>query len=187
MLAQRQFIFVQRQPQRSGPPLSPTRERGTRGEGAGQQAPATLHDGPTIGDPAPAFTLPDTQGKTVRLDEFRGKPLLLNFWAFWCDTWKAELPGLKELAARQKDLGFKMVAVSVDGTRVQEFERLTHGSVPFPVLLDVGGKLSAACNVHHVPTVVVIDAAGIVRYTCVGFPGVDPILHEIRRGVGSKR
>ena len=135
-----------------------------------------------LGSMAPAFVLPDFQGKQVRLEDFRGQIVVLNFWAFWCDTWKAEMPHLQELSSQQADLGFRLVAVSVDGTRLPEFrKRANGGKIPFPVLMDVGGQVSARYEVAHVPTIVVIDRAGRVRYTASGYPGNHVVLREVRR------
>src|SRR5260370_35370887 len=90
--------------------------------------------------PAPAFALPDVQGRQVRLDDYRGQIVVLNFWAFWCDTWKAEMPHRQELIPRQEDLGFPLVAVMVDGTRLPEFRKPTAGMrIPFPRLSDMAG------------------------------------------------
>jgi peroxiredoxin len=134
------------------------------------------------GSLAPAFALPDIHGRQVRLDEYRGQIVVLNFWAFWCDTWKAEMPHLQELIPRQEELGFHLVAVSVDGTRLPEFQKCTARSkAPFPVLLDVGGQVCARYKVAHVPTVVIIDRAGRVRYTASGYPGNHVILRELRK------
>ena len=87
----------------------------------------------------------------------------------------------QELASRQDELNFHLVAVSVDGTRLSEFARRTGGSVPFPVLLDAGGRVSARCRVHHVPTVVILGPDGIVRFTACGYPGNSVVLRELRK------
>lgn len=142
-------------------------------------------NGPRPGSAAPAFALPDVGGKVHRLEDLRGKPVLLNFWAFWCDTWKEELPHLKELAARQDELGFRLVALSVDGTRLQQFLKGTGGRVPFPVLLDAGGKVSARYHVARVPTLVLVDARGVVRWVRSGFPGNQVLLNEVRKLSGA--
>ena len=141
---------------------------------------ADVAAGLTLGDSGPSFVLPDVEGKQVRLEDYRGKPVVLNFWAFWCDTWKAELPHLKELAKRQDEIGFHLLSISVDGTRLQEFLSVTGGKTPFPVLLDVGGKVSADYHIGHVPTVVILDGAGKVRYVKVGYPGNEALLHQVR-------
>lgn len=137
--------------------------------------------GPARGSQAPAFSLLDSQGRQVRLDDYKGQVVVLNFWAFWCDTWKAELPHLTELATRQDEMGFRLVAASVDGTRYPEFLKLTKGKVPFPVLMDVGGQVSAQYKVRHVPTVVIIDKEGRVRFTASGYPGNHIVLRELRK------
>jgi peroxiredoxin len=134
------------------------------------------------GCPAPAFALPDIHGRQVRLDDYRGQIVVLNFWAFWCDTWKAEMPHLQELIPRQEELGFRLIAISVDGTRLPEFEKRTAGGkIPFPVLMDIGGQVCARYKVAHVPTIVIIDGAGRVRYTASGYPGNHVVLREVRK------
>ncbi len=133
------------------------------------------------GASAPSFTLPDTEGRARSLSEWTGRPVVLNFWAFWCDTWKAELPSLRALSDEQSALGFSLVAVSVDGTRVPEFTRQRGAPTPFPTLLDTQGKVSRAYGIAHVPTVVILDARGHVRYTHIGYPGNDAVLSVLRR------
>jgi len=147
-------------------------------------AGAADRNGPPLNQSAPAFSLLDTHGQSHALSDYRGQIVVLNFWAFWCDTWKAELPSLRELATRQEEQGFTIAAASVDGTRYPEFQRLTHDSLPFPVMMDVGGKVSQLYQIGHVPTVVIIDAAGVVRYTHYGYPGNDAVLSAVRK-IGS--
>ncbi len=143
-------------------------------------------NGPPVGAAAPAFTLPDVSGRPSGLGDYKGRTVVLNFWAFWCDTWKAEMPSLEELAGRQDELGFRLVAVSVDGTRLSEFARRTSGAVPFPVLLDAGGRVSARYRVHHVPTLVIIGPDGVVRFTAYGYPGNPVVLRELRKIASGK-
>ncbi len=134
-----------------------------------------------VGDAAPPFSLLDVHGKLYRLSDVHGQVQVLNFWAFWCDTWKAELPHLKELAGRQRELGFHLTTISVDGTRLAEYEKRTGDAVPFPVLLDVGGQVSHLYGVVHVPTVIIIDAQGRVRFIKSGYPGNHIVLAQVRR------
>jgi peroxiredoxin len=134
-----------------------------------------------IGSLAPPFDLLELDGKPVTLESFRGKAVLLNFWAFWCDTWEKEMPQLRELAARQDDLGFRLVAISVDGTRLREFANRSQGNIPFPVLLDVGGSVTAAYQIGHVPTVLLLDGEGKVRYSSIAWPGNQVILNHLRK------
>jgi peroxiredoxin len=141
------------------------------------QTPVSL----PLGSKAPSVILPEVNGKLFDLSDYKGKTVVLNFWAFWCDTWKAELPHLRELDSRKGDLDFTLVTISVDSTRIAEFSQITNEKLPFPVLLDSGGKVSDAYKVHTVPTVVVIDPDGHVRYTATGYPGNQPVLTVLRR------
>ena len=137
--------------------------------------------GPVAGGLAPSFALLDVQGEQHRLNDWKGRIVVLNFWAFWCDTWKEEMPHLRELAEREKDLGFKLVCISVDGTRLPEFRRRAGAPVPWPVLLDVGGRVSRQYKIAHVPTVVIVDAHGRVRTIAEGYPGNHAVLREVAR------
>ncbi len=78
-------------------------------------------------------------------------------------------------------MNFTLLAVSVDGTRLPEFQRHTSGQVPFPVLMDVGGLVTNRYQVHHVPTVVIIGPDGTVRFTASGYPGNHVVLRELRK------
>ena len=70
---------------------------------------------PAVGAQAPEFALFDMHGACRRLSDFHEPVIVINFWAFWCDTWKAQLPQLRELAGQQGDLSFRLLAISVDG------------------------------------------------------------------------
>ena len=147
--------------------------------------PAPPADEPTLplGSTAPDFTLPDIDGQPHDLRDWAvpGQITVLNFWAFWCDTWKAEMPHLRTLAPLQKERHFQLVAISVDGTRLAEFRQQNREPTPFPVLLDGGGTISRAYLIAHVPTVVILDSAGRIRYFHVGYPGNDVVLSTIRK------
>jgi len=143
--------------------------------------PAGPADGPRPGSFLPDVDLLDAAGRPLRTADLRGKVLVLNLFAFWCDTWKAQLPQLIELAAAQEALDFRLVSVSVDG-RWREELAATCGAraLPFPVLADVGGRLSAALGVRRVPTVLLLDARGRIAWVHEGYPGNLQLLRAIR-------
>lgn len=149
-------------------------------------APGVSDSSSLLNQAAPAFDLSDVGGTPHALAEWRGQVVVLNFWGFWCDTWKAELPYLKALSGHEAELGFHVVAISVDGTRLSEYGDHC-GSVPFPVLLDVGGVVRGRYLVNHVPTVIIVDQNGIVRYVKNGYPGNDAVLSVVRRLVTSSK
>jgi len=133
------------------------------------------------GTAAPPLALPDLVGKVVHLKEYRGQVVVLNFFAFWCDTWKEEWPHLLKLAKLQKPEKFAIVCASVDGARQQQFRQLTGGNAPFPVLMDSRGYASKAFNITHVPTVMVLDKNGVVRYIHSGYPSGKAVLAAVRK------
>ncbi|MEO6909020.1 MAG: TlpA disulfide reductase family protein, partial [Abditibacteriaceae bacterium] len=109
-----------------------------------------------------------------------GQVVVLNFFAFWCDTWKDEWPHLLKLSKLHETEKFTIVCASVDGSRQQLFRQLTGGNAPFPVLMDSRGYASKAFNITHVPTVMVLDKNGVVRYAHSGYPGDKAVLTAVR-------
>lgn len=125
-------------------------------------------------DSAPDFTLKSTQGDNLRLSEHRGEVLLLNFWASWCGPCRQEMPLLNNLQQRYSKLGFNVVGVNVDKDSALANKLLKDIPVSFPVLLDNTGTVSASYNVSAMPTTVLIDRDGNVRYLHKGYkPGYE--------------
>ena len=125
---------------------------------------AEKRSGPPLNSVAPAFALPNLEGRRVELNQFKGRTVVLNFWAFWCDTWREEMPHLRELVKQQKEQKFQLLCISVDGARLQEFLDDTGGHVPFPVLLDFRGVL--VLRLSHILVVItwnIEDIDGINR------------------------
>jgi len=123
----------------------------------------------TSGDLAePAFTLSALDGKTHRLSDYRGKVVLLNFWASWCPPCLAELPGIQRLADRLAGEAFAVLLVNVGESpfRVSKFLKLT--GVRLGSLLDDKGETFTAWGGNVYPTSFVLDAKGAVRYAAYG-------------------
>ena len=138
---------------------------------------------PSVGVAAPDFTLPRAdQGGQLSLSSLRGRPAVVTFWAFWCDTWREVRHGYRELA----DLGVpaQLVAVAVDPTR-QELLGLPDNAPPpfYPVLLDVRQAVSEQYHVRKVPTVLVLDARGTIIYRASGWPGTRPLVDAVKRAM----
>jgi peroxiredoxin len=125
-------------------------------------------------DSAPDFALKSTQGGNIRLSEHRGEVILLNFWASWCGPCRQEMPLLNALQERYSKLGFNVVGVNVDKDSALANKLLKDIPVSFPVLLDDTGVVSASYNVSAMPTTVIIDRDGNMRYLHKGFkPGYE--------------
>ncbi len=119
--------------------------------------------------PAPPFSLVDEQGRTRSLADYKGKVVLLNFWATWCPPCRQEVPSMRQLAARLKDRrDFAMVALSVDEGwgPIREFFR--GEPTGYDVLWDPEGRVSRAYGTSKYPESYVIDRSGRVIAKFVG-------------------
>ncbi|MFZ3100663.1 MAG: TlpA disulfide reductase family protein [Desulfitobacteriaceae bacterium] len=127
--------------------------------------------GPQIGLTAPNFTLKDLNGNIVKLSDFRGKPVYLNFWASWCPPCKAEIPEIQQFYQQNKD---KVAVLAVNLTfndKLSDVVKLLKDSnANFPVLLDTNANSSVAdaYQVYGIPASFFIDKNGLIRETHVG-------------------
>ncbi len=127
---------------------------------------------PKTGSPAPDFQLPDLDGtKTYSLEDFRGKVILLNFWASWCTGCKAEMPEFIKLQEDYKDRGFLIVAVNVDRNpeKAKKFlrglEEITGRKINFLVLYDGKKRVIKKYRPVGMPSSYLIDRNGVlVKY-----------------------
>ncbi|MFQ5858487.1 MAG: redoxin domain-containing protein [Anaerolineae bacterium] len=115
-----------------------------------------------IGQPAPDFTLRDPKGETVRLSDFAGQPLLINFWATWCPPCRFEMPLLQQTYEKLKDDGFMVLAVDVQEGPELVKPYIENMGLTFPVALDRGGAVATTYRVAALPTTVFVDSNGIV-------------------------
>ena len=109
------------------------------------------------------FTLKNLDGQEVSLRQFRGKYLLINFWATWCGPCKIEMPSLEELYRRFKSDKFDMLGISNDmfGSRVVR-PYVKAKNISFPVLLDQRMIVSHQYGIVSLPTTILIDPQGVI-------------------------
>jgi cytochrome c biogenesis protein CcmG/thiol:disulfide interchange protein DsbE len=116
-------------------------------------------DTPLIGKPAPDFTLREVgTGKAIRLDELRGKPVVLNFWATWCGPCFEEHPTLVAGAAASPNVRFIGVVFQDSEEKIQQF--LRERGHAYPTVVDDAGKTAIAYGVGGVPETFFLDSAG---------------------------
>jgi tetratricopeptide (TPR) repeat protein len=123
-----------------------------------------------IGKDAIDFILQDLFGKKVRFSDFKGKTVLLDFWATWCSPCIAEIPQLEALHRKYKEKGLVVIGMNTenDHAKVRDFIR---DKISYPVLLDAEGK-SKEYGVEGLPAKIYIDGEGKIRYRDLGFnPG----------------
>ena len=138
---------------------------------------------------APDFTLKSLEGSNLRLDEYKGQVVLINFWATWCGPCRQELPLLDRIHRRYQDAGFAVLGINVEGVDKTDEARamISKAGVTFPVLVDEGQKISELYALEAMPTSVVVDRDGVVRYVHLGYkPGdeakyVDKLKKLLRR------
>jgi cytochrome c biogenesis protein CcmG/thiol:disulfide interchange protein DsbE len=116
------------------------------------------------GAQAPAFTLRDTEGRTVSLGSLKGKVVAVNFWASWCGPCREEIPGFAKVYAAHRGKCFEMLGLAEEsGTRAEVVATARQLGINYPVLLDDDGKVSDDFKVPAYPRTFLIDADGNVR------------------------
>lgn len=132
-----------------------------------------------LSGPAPDFTLASNQGKNMRLAEMRGDVVMINFWASWCGPCRQEMPILEELYSRYSRAGFTILGVNVEPDPADADKILKDIKVSFPVLYDTESKVSQLYNVEAMPSTVLVDRDGNMRYLHRGYkPGYEDAYRE---------
>ena len=131
-----------------------------------------------MNQPAPNFTLKSNSGKNLKLSESRGEVILLNFWASWCGPCRQEMPLLDSLHNKYKDLGFKVMGVNVEENSKEAIKILNEIKVSFPVVFDTTNKVSELYNVSAMPSTVLIDRDGKMRYLHKGYKPDDEATYK---------
>jgi cytochrome c biogenesis protein CcmG/thiol:disulfide interchange protein DsbE len=123
-----------------------------------------------VGMAAPDFSLPDLEGKTVRLSDYRGKVVFLNFWATWCKPCKEEMPSMEILWENFKSEDFVMLAISMDRVTTKKDipSFIESMKLTFPILTDSWGQTDKRYKLMGVPETYIIDQNGVLREKVIG-------------------
>jgi len=122
-----------------------------------------------ISGPAPNFTLQSRNGEQVSLEDLKGQVVMINFWATWCAPCRKEMPHLEALHQRYSNLGFTLLGVNVDKDTSGVEKYLKETPVSFTVLLDPASKVSELYDVVAMPSTVMVDREGNLRYMHHGY------------------
>ena len=131
--------------------------------------PVAGHHSIKLGEPAPNFQLQDMQGNLVALSDFRGKVVMLNFWATWCGPCRVEMPAMEGLYQTFSRKDFQILAISTDAQGVtvtkpfQQANRLT-----FPILHDADYRVGLIYGARSLPMTFMVDRQGVVRHQIFG-------------------
>ena len=123
---------------------------------------------------APDFTVFDQDGNPVKLSDFAGKPVVLNFWASWCPSCRTEVPKINQLAAKYGERGMAFVAINVGFNdsveRAQAFARKT--GMTYPAIFDGSGQITEPYQLIGVPTIIIADNKGVIQYRNFATPEI---------------
>lgn len=154
---------------------------------AAESPPLGHHMSPVKATPiAPHFTLPDIDGNPHSMSDFKGKVVMLNFWASWCPPCVREMPSMERLYAKYNDKGFVVVGVNQweDEDTVFEFIGRLDIEPTFPILLDRESRASELYSVKGLPTTFLIDKNGNIQYRAMGgrefdHPNIEKLIEDM--------
>ena len=154
------------------------------------RAPETDADTPSplLGKAAPDFTLVDLSGKKVSLKDFKGHPLLVNFWGTYCDPCKIEMPWLEELHKKYASQGFEVVGVTYDSEVGKEkIEKSTQQlGVTYPILLsDPKAEKAYLSDSEVLPMSFYVDRAGKIIQVTAGLGGKDQLEAMVKKTIAA--
>ncbi len=121
-----------------------------------------------VGRIAPDFTLNTDHGQTINLRNFRGYPLLLNFWASWCGPCRSEMPDLQRIHAEYRGQGLIILGINEEEAQDVVTRFRNEYGLDFILLLDVSGEVNNLYGFRSLPTSVFVDSAGTIKEIRVG-------------------
>jgi peroxiredoxin len=137
------------------------------------------------GKPAPDFQLATLDGQTIKLSDYRGKKVILNFWATWCPPCKAEMPHMKNFYEQNKDKGIEILAVNLTKSdngkaAVETFAK--DNQLTFKIALDEDGRIGKQYQAFTIPTSYIIDSNGIITKKIIG-PMDENMMETLTKGI----
>jgi cytochrome c biogenesis protein CcmG, thiol:disulfide interchange protein DsbE len=131
--------------------------------------------GAVVGAAAPDFALVDLDGNPLRLDDLRGRPVVVNFWASWCAPCVREFPLMRAAAERHRDVGLAIVGVIYQDRSEAAREFMDRMSATWPSAVDPGGEVAARYGISGPPETFFIDRGGTVAARQIGELSADSL------------
>jgi peroxiredoxin len=122
-----------------------------------------------VGKEAPDFVLKAMDGRNLRMSEFRGQVVLVNFWARWAGDSRQEMPALDRINTTYNRAGLVVLGVSVDEDLARAREFAGAMKVSYPIMFDTGSRIGRDYLLETMPMTILVDREGVVRYSNVGF------------------
>jgi peroxiredoxin len=152
---------------------------------------------PLLGKPAPAFTLEDLSGKKVSLADYRGKAVMLNFWATWCQPCNVEIPWLIDLRQKYGPQGFEILGISNDTLDLDDKAKLAsekqeirqfveRKKMSYPILLNGDSITQPYGGVDGLPSSFFVDPSGVIVEATMGLTSKDEVESAIQKALKGK-
>lgn len=122
-----------------------------------------------VGKEAPDFALKGIDGRNLRLSEFRGQVVLVNFWARWAGDTRQLMPALDRINTTYQRAGLVVLGISVDEDLRRSREFADAMAVSYPILFDAGSTIGRDYQLQKMPMTILVDRNGVIRYSSVGF------------------
>lgn len=152
---------------------------------ASSQTVTGLPVSPRVGSLAPDFELPGLDSRSVKLSDFRGRPVLLNFWGTWCPACVYEMPFLESAYAKKKADGLVILAVDVGDSKARVEQFIEEKGLTFDVVLDYTQSAVRVYGIQYYPTSFLIDKQGVIQLVKVGpFASETSVLDAVKRIMG---
>jgi thiol-disulfide isomerase/thioredoxin len=135
---------------------------------------------------APEFTRTDFSGKPLRLADYRGKVVLLNFWASWCGPCLVEMPLFASWQRQYGSAGLQVIGVSMDDEAAAAHRYLQRHPVPYPVVMGDAPLAQLYGGVYGLPVTLLIDAEGRIVFRSVGEPAIDALRSRIEAAIRAR-
>lgn len=154
--------------------------------------PALASDLPPIdanvGFLAPDFTMQTLDGKTIRLSDLRGRPVLINYWVSWCVPCKEEMPILEKIHQDYRQKGLQVVSVdAIEQDNIEDVKAMVNTfQMSFPVMLDQGEAFKNSYQASFFPTNYLLDANGVIREIILGSSTADKLIAKVDWLMGGK-
>lgn len=130
---------------------------------------------------APGFTLELMDGKKINLSDYKGKPILINFFASWCLPCREEMPVLEKIVQEYRPKGVVFLGIAVDDTEKKMKEFIARYGVTFPVGLDKTAAIQKSFGLYGIPTTYFIDKNGVINYFHSGTVTEELLQHELNK------
>ncbi|SDR10651.1 peroxiredoxin family protein [Virgibacillus salinus] len=156
-------------------------EDDTKEESTSEESEGNNKVGLEIGNMAPDFELTTLKGKTVKLSDFRGQRVLVNFWATWCPPCRAEMPDMEKFH-QNKDITILAINLTeTESTKSDVSDFVEKFELTFPILMDETVEVANQYQIQPIPTSYMIDSNGIIQFKALGAMNYELMVQEFEK------